>query len=80
MPLLTTAAPALETLSVTTAAPGSSPRPVAPGGGSKPQEVDEYMASLTRHGFLAAPPAEFLALLTDWRSPRTATQVTPADR
>lgn len=48
--------------------------------GKKTQEVDDYVASLARNGFIAAPPSEFLALLTDWRSPRTATNVTPADR
>jgi hypothetical protein len=35
------------------------------------QEVEGFMDSLSRNGFLAAPPNEFLALMTDWRSART---------
>lgn len=47
---------------------------------SKAVAVEEYVASLSRNGFLVAPPQEFLALLTDWRSPRAATNISPADR
>lgn len=40
-------------------------------------EVEGFMASLSRNGFLAAPPHEFLALMTDWRSPRTNSHAEP---
>lgn len=35
------------------------------------QEVEGFMDSLSRNGYVAAPPQEFLALMTDWRSART---------
>lgn len=40
-------------------------------------EVEGFLDSLSRNGFLAAPPNEFLALMTDWRSPRTDSQAPP---
>lgn len=40
-------------------------------------EVEGFMDSLSRNGFLAAPPNEFLALMTDWRSPRTDSHAQP---
>jgi hypothetical protein len=55
----------------------SAPKRMPP---SKAVAVEEYVSSLSRNGFITAPPQEFLALLTDWRSPRAATNITPADR
>eukprot|EP00879_Flechtneria_rotunda_P026436 GHRR01028187.1.p1 GENE.GHRR01028187.1~~GHRR01028187.1.p1 ORF type:complete len:355 (+),score=147.06 GHRR01028187.1:1422-2486(+) len=48
--------------------------------GGKVAEVEDYVNSLVRNGFVTAPPQEFLALMTDWSSARHATSVTPADR
>ena len=59
------------------ASSSSAPKRMPP---SKAVAVEEYVASLSRNGFLVAPPQEFLALLTDWRSPRAATNISPADR
>jgi hypothetical protein len=48
-------------------------------GGStrKAHEVEGFVASLSRNGYLAAPPNEFLALMTDWRSARTNSHAEP---
>lgn len=35
------------------------------------QGVEGFLDSLTRNGYLTAPPTEFLALMTDWHSART---------
>lgn len=40
-------------------------------------DVESFIASFSRNGFLAAPPDEFLALLTDWRSARTHSHALP---
>lgn len=40
-------------------------------GSKAAQEVDGFVDSLSRNGFLAAPPTEFLVLMADWRSART---------
>jgi len=58
----------------------SSPSASKRGGSSQSAEVEEYILSMARSGFLTAPPQEFLALMTDWRTPRTATSTTAADR
>lgn len=40
-------------------------------------EVEGFIDSLARNGFLVAPPNEFLALMTDWRSARTNSHAEP---
>jgi hypothetical protein len=47
------------------------------GSSRKAQEVEGFVASLSRNGFLTAPPDEFLALMTDWRSARTNSHAEP---
>lgn len=47
---------------------------------SKIAAVEQYVDSLSRNGFITAPPQEFLALLTDWRASREVTSSTPEDR
>jgi hypothetical protein len=45
--------------------------------GTKAADVESFITSFSRNGFLAAPPDEFLALLTDWRSARTHSHAQP---
>lgn len=40
-------------------------------------DVESFITSFSRNGFLASPPDEFLALLTDWRSARTHNHAQP---